>query len=146
MPKLSIEIKLNGFDELLEKIKSSDVSINSTAKKCIDKSASIMESELKTQMKKSGVPNNLINAMPKSEVIVEGDRFVARVGYIKGAYNPNNLSDGYKVLFLNYGTPNRSKHGKVSARGFIQKAKRKAKTSIRKQQNQTLNDIIQELK
>ena len=104
-----------------------------------------MQSELKLQMQKSGVDSALINRMPTPELKKDGNAMIARVGYKKGAYNPDDLSDGYKVVFLNYGTPKRSKHGKVEAKGFIDKAQRKAKKQIKKKQEETLKKIIGEL-
>ena len=97
-------------------------------------------------MQKSDVPNNIIDALPSPDFEQNGNAFSARVGYKKGAYDPKNPSIGYKVVFLNYGTPNRTKHGKVVGRGFIQKAKRKALPKIRKQQEKALQDALKGLK
>ncbi len=142
---MSIKLKLDGFDKLLSKIQNAGGSIDSAATTCLKNSASIMESELKTQMSNAGVDSGLINSMPAPQIEQDGNRITARVGYKKGAYNPQDPSDGYKVVFLNYGTPNRSKHGKVKARGFIAKAKKNAKKQIKKQQEQTLNEILRGL-
>lgn len=142
---MSIKLKLDGFDELLSKIQNAGGSIDSAATTCLKNSASIMEAELKTQMSNAGVDSGLINSMPAPQIEQEGNRITARVGYKKGAYNPRDPSDGYKVVFLNYGTPNRSKHGKVKARGFIAKAKKNAKKQIKKQQEETLNEILRGL-
>lgn len=142
---MSIKLKLDGFDELLSKIQNAGGSIDSAATTCLKNSAAIMEAELKTQMSNAGVDSGLINSMPAPQIEQEGNRITARVGYKKGAYNPRDPSDGYKVVFLNYGTPNRSKHGKVKARGFIAKAKKNAKKQIKKQQEETLNEILRGL-
>lgn len=142
---MSIKLKLDGFDELLSKIQAAGGSIDSAAKTCLKNSASIMEAELKTQMSNAGVDSGLINSMPAPQIEQEGNRITARVGYKKGAYNPRDPSDGYKVVFLNYGTPNRRKHGKVKARGFIAKAKKNAKKQIKKQQEETLKEILRGL-
>ena len=123
---MSIKLKLEGFDELLTQIKKAGGSIDVAAQQCLEKSADIMETELKSEMGKAGVESSLINRMDRSEVFVDGNAYVAKVGYKKGAYDPNDISDGYKVVFLNYGTPHRSIHGKIVARGFIQKAKKKS--------------------
>lgn len=143
---MSIKLQLEGFDELLKKIEKAGGSIDASAETCIKKSANIMEAELKTQMSKAGVDSGLINKMPAPTIEKEGNRITARVGYKKGAYNPNDPSDGYKVVFLNYGTPKRKKHGKIKARGFIAKAKNKARPQIKRQQEETLNDILGGLK
>lgn len=141
---MSIKINLVGFDELLSKIEKAGGSIDAAADSCVKKSASIMEAELKTQMNNAGVDSGLINRMPAPRFENEGNKITARVGYKKGAYNPNNISDGYEVVFLNYGTPKR-KQSQIKARGFIAKAKRKARPQIKKQQEQTLNEILRGL-
>lgn len=139
---MSIKLNLDGFDDLLDKIEKAGGTVDGAAKKCLQKSAQIMHDELKTQMQAADVDSDLINRMPPPEVEANGNRHTARVGYKKGTYDPKNPSDGYKVVFANYGTPHRSEHGKQPAKGFIQKAKKKANTKIKKAQKETLNEII----
>ena len=146
MAQSGIKIKLEGFDDILAKIQKAGGTIDKAAKTCIEKSADIMQAELKEQMQSVNVSARLINAMAPPKISVEGNRCTAAVGYEKGDYDPRNPSDGYKVVFLNYGTPKRTKHGKVKARGFIQSAKKNARPKIKKQQEETLNDILKELK
>lgn len=143
---MSIKLKIDGFDDLLREIQKAGGDVDSVMKKCLRESASIMQNELKTQMREANVPNHMIEEMPAPEL--EGDYGVltARVGYKKGAFDPQNPSIGYKVVFLNYGTPERTKHGKVVGRGFIQKAKKKALPKIRKAQEQALKDALKGLK
>lgn len=142
---MSIKLQLNGFDDLLKKIEKAGGSIDTAAESCLKKSASIMEDELKAQMSKANVDSGLINRMPAPSIEKDGNRITARVGYKKGAYNPQNPSDGYEVIFINYGTPHRSKHGKIKARGFIANAKKKARPQIKKQQETTLKEILRGL-
>lgn len=142
---MSIKLQLSGFDDLFEQIKKAEGNVDKAAEQCLEESAQVMQSELKAQMQKSGVDSDLIDRMPAPELKKDGNALIARVGYKKGAYNPDDLSDGFKVVFLNYGTPKRSKHGKVVAKGFIDKAQRKAKKQIKKKQEETLKKIIGEL-
>lgn len=146
---MSIKLKIDGFDDLLKQIESAGGTIDKATEVCLKESADIMQAELKKQMQasdKNGTMSGLIGRMPNPTFDHEGNRFSAHVGYEKGDYNPKKLSDGYKVVFLNYGTPRRSKHGKIKARGFIQKAKDKAKPQIKKAQEKTLNEILARLK
>ena len=143
---MSIKLKLEGFDELLKDIEAAGRSIDSAVESTMRQSAQIMQSALKAEMQSAGVDGSLIEAMPQPTFEKEGNAIIARVGYKKGTYDPNNPSDGYKVVFLNYGTPHRSKHGKVKARGFIAKAKKKANSKIKKQQKETLEKILSRLK
>lgn len=142
---MAIKIKLEGFDELLKEIERAGGDIDKACDSAIRGSAQIMQNELKAQMQNAGVDSHLIGAMPAPEIKKTGNRFIARVGYKKGAYNPDNLSDGYKVVFLNYGTPNRKLHGQVKARGFIQRAKKSAKPKIKAEQKKALQKILARL-
>lgn len=139
---MSIKLTFTGFDEMLANIEKAGGTIERAADSCVRQSAHIMQAELKSQMKSANVDGDLINRMPPPEIEAEGNRYTARVGYRKGAYDPKNPSDGYKVVFANYGTPHRSKHGQQPAKGFIQKAKKQAKRKIKKAQKETLNKIL----
>lgn len=142
---MSIRLQLDGFDDLFKQIEKAGGTIDKAAKECLETSADIMQSELKAQMQAAGVDKGLISRMPPPEVEASGNRYAARVGYKKGAYDPRNPSDGYEVIFINYGTPKRSKHGKIKARGFIKKAKDKARPRIKKAQKETLDKILRGL-
>lgn len=135
-------LQLKGFDDLLEKIQKAGGSIDRAADSCLRQSANIMHKELKTQMQAAGVESDLVARMPPPQIIVKGNNYRAEVGYKKGNYDPQDPSDGYKVVFLNYGTPRRTLHGKVAARGFIQASKKKARPQIKKAQGETLEKIL----
>lgn len=141
-----ITLKLEGFDALYKEIERAGGSANKAAESCIKQSAQIVQAELKNQMKAANVPADLIDRMPSPDIKIEGNSYTAQVGYKKGAYNPKDPSDGYNVVFLNYGTPHRTQHGKVTARGFIQKAKKKATPKVKKAQKEVLEKIIGRLK
>lgn len=146
MARSGITVKIEGFEELFNQIEKAGGSMNKAADSCIRKSAQIMQEELKTQMYNANVPDDLINDMPPPKIEVEGNLYSASVGYEKGIYNPKDLTDSYKVIFLNYGTPKRKEHGKVKDRGFIRKAKNKARPQIKKEQQKTLEKILGRLK
>lgn len=142
---MSIKMKLDGFDEYIKAIEKAGGSIDATVYKCMVDSADIMQDNLKTEMRESGVSTRLINAMPPAQVDSKYNTVTARVGYKKGTYDPHNLSDGYKAVFLNYGTPHRQKHGKIKKRGFIVKAKVRARSRIKRAQEQAFKDILRGL-
>lgn len=141
---MSIKITLTGFEELLSKIEKAGGTIDNAAEQCVKQSATIMQAELKTQMQNADVDSGLINRMPPPQIEKEGNKIAARVGYKKGAYNPNDLSDGYEAVFINFGTPKRQPT-QIKARGFIAKAKKKARPQIKKKQENTLNEILRGL-
>lgn len=142
---MSIKMTFNGFDDVIQRIQNAGGSVDKAVETCMKESADIMDTELKAQMQKAKVKQHLIAAMDAPQVFKDGNAFVAKVGYEKGEYDPKNPSDAYKVVFLNYGTPKRTKHGKVKARGFIQKARKKATPKIKKKQEETLNEILARL-
>lgn len=146
---MSIQLKLDGFEQLLKEIEKAEGNVEQATKKCLNKSALIMQDELKAQMHKAdkqGHWGDLIASMPPPKIESDYGEISAHVGWKKGTYNPKSPSDAYKVVFLNYGTPHRQEHGKVKARGFIQKAKKKAKPKIQAQQEQTFKEILKGLK
>ena len=142
---MSIKMKLTGFDDLLKQIEKAQGNVEKATVQCLKKSADIMQDTLIGEMHKSNVDSDLINEMPPPEIQNDHGLITARVGYSKGPYNPDNLTNGYKVVFVNYGTPYRTKHGKIAKRGFIQRAKRKAKKPIQQQQENTLKEILKGL-
>ena len=152
---MSIKLKLEGFDELLKDIQKASGDVDRATESALRQSAYTMQNELKNQMQKSNVDKGLISRMPQFLIEKDYGKITARVGYKKGAYNPDNLSDGYKVVFANYGTPYRTKHGQIKdisdggkklRLGFIDRAKRAAKRKIKKQQEEALNKILARLK
>lgn len=150
---MSIKLKLDGFDDLLDKIQKAGGNVDYVMKKCLRESADIMQLELKEQMQNANVDKSLIDAMPPPELEYGHTRLTARVGYRKGTYDPKNPSVGYKVVFMNYGTPHRKKHGKIRdvsdggviKLGFIGRAKRRAKPKIQRQQEKALRDDLKGL-
>lgn len=142
--KAGITLKLEGFEELLQDIEAAGRSMDSAVESCIKQSAKTVDTELRAQLSKAS-QSGLASRMPQPKVEKEANTVSAFVGFEKGTYNPNNLSDGYKALFLNYGTPHRSKHGHEKARNFISKAKKKATPKIKKEQEATLKKILERL-
>ena len=134
-----IQLNFYGFEELLKKIEDAGGTIDKSVESCMEKSAQIQQEEMKTQMQRKKVANDLIERMPLPEIKWKGNACIARVGYKTGSYNPKNLSDGYKAVFINYGTP------RIKPRSFIKAAHTKAKPKIKKQQEETLNEILGEL-
>ena len=151
---MSIKLNLEGFDALIRQIEKANGKIEPIVENTMKASADVMDKELKTEMKNSNVPKNLINSMLEPKIESDHGRITAVIGYRKGVYNPHNLSAGDKVVFLNYGTPRRKKHGKIKdvndggkiKLGFIARAKKRATKTIKKQQQNALNEILEGLK
>lgn len=148
-----LKVQLTGFDEMLKNIEKAGGSINKAVDECIRKSADIVDTTLRNEMSKVNADaedHDLIKHMDKPEISQYGNNFTAQVGYKLGKYDPKNLSEGYKALFLNYGTPRRKTHQGTPnverPRGYIKKAKRVANPQVKKIQEDTLNKILEDLK
>lgn len=142
MAKSGITLKLDGFEKMLKDIEAAGGTINKAVDSTMKQSAQIVQTELKKQMQGASpkaVDSGLINRMPPPSVKWEGNVCTAEVGYKKGSYNPKKLDDGYKAVFINYGTP------RIAPRGFIGKAKEKAKQPVKKAQEQTFKKILERL-
>lgn len=143
-----LKVQLTGFDEIIKKIEKAGGSVNESVDKCVRKSADVLDTELRNAMikaKADSPKHSLVKNMDKPEISWEGNKCFAKVGYKLGNYDPNNLTDGFKALFLNYGTPRR-KPSKERAREYIKKAKTKANPIVKKEQQDALNKILEDLK
>lgn len=146
MARTGITLKIDGFEKLLKDIEAAGGSINSAAESCLRQSAQIVQTDMKNAMRSKDIDSGIISRMPQPKIEVVGNLYSAEVGYDKGNYNPKNLSDGYKALFLNVGTPHRKKHGKETARGYITLAKETSKKKLKKAQQKALEKILSRLK
>lgn len=156
-----------GFQELLEKIHKAGGDAEEATWQAARKGAKIMHDELKSEATAAGVPSNLTE-WPKLSFQAErtdsGNRYACKVGWSVGAYDPKAPSDAHKVIFMNYGTPRRTvkkdaivhkvggrfvtlgtDRGYVDARGFIGKAKKKARPKVKKAQEEALKEILKGL-
>lgn len=142
-------LNFDGFAELLAKLeRTQSGAIDEAAERCAKNAAELADQRLREQMQKAKVKPDLINGMPKPDIEREANAWHIKVGYIKEEHmNPANLSDAYKVILLNYGTPHRMENkGQVARRGFVRTAKRKATPQIKKMQEETLAEMMKGLK
>lgn len=137
-------LKLQGFDYLLDEIQRAGGNINNAVDKAVKAGAAELEAELRAQCAAADVPDSITNEI-RTKHTRSGNLYKCQVGWEMGEYTPDNLTAGYKALFLNYGTPHRTKHGKIKARGFITAAKKKARRKVKLAQAQALDEIIRGL-
>ena len=140
MAKKSGILDLSGFDTILKKIEDAGGSIDKSVDACMNKAGEILYKEQKSAMKVKKVADSLINRMEKPVLTKDFNFSKIVVGYEKGVYNPQKLTDGYKAIFINYGTP------KISPRKFVELAKKKAKPQVNKAAQETFNEILKGLK
>lgn len=159
-----IKLNLKGFEEMLEQIEAAGGKAETAARATVTECAKVVETELHAACDAAGVPASVSSEIGV-DITSNGNRISAKVGWKKGSFDPNNLSAGYKAVFLNYGTPRRSvktsgKHaridgdwktlgrnrGAITERGFIQAARDASRPKVRKIQKQKLDEILRGLK
>jgi hypothetical protein len=134
-------LKINGFDYLLDDIQRAGGNIDIAIDKAVKAGAAELEAQLRAECQAADIPDSITGEI-RTKHTKHGNKHKCSVGWDIGEYNPDNLSTGYKALFLNYGTPHRRKHGKIKARGFITKAKRKARRKVKLAQAAALDEIL----
>lgn len=149
-----IKVSLKGFDDMLDKINKANGDVNKAAEKAINDSARIAEQELKSAAISAGLKSNLVSKI-KTRKTAKGNTYAAKVGWELGAYNPNDLSAGYKAMFINYGTVRRktktgADRGALTKppkqRQFIAVAKKKANKRIKQAQQQVIEKVARDIK
>lgn len=158
-----LRIDLTGFEKMLEELQRAGGKVDKAAETAVKKSAQIVESDLRAACNAAGVPASVSNEI-KTTTEKSGNRYSAEVGWKLGAYNPRNLSAGYKAVFMNYGTIRRhtksggqkvelggeyvtlgTNRGSMIARQFITAGKKASRTKVKKVQKQVLEDALKEL-
>ena len=158
-----------GFEEMLEKIQKAGGNVEAATWEAARKGAREMHSFLKTEAEAAGVPSHMTTPAHLSfqaERMDNGNRYACTVGWRIGAYDPKNPSVGHKVIFMNYGTPKRFVEdwgsfvhvrfggewktvtyyrGFMDAKGFIGRAKKKARPKVKAVQKAALEKILEEL-
>ena len=135
----SISLEFKGFDEMIKKLQQAEKDVKPIVNDLMQNAAKIQQKELVQAMTDANIDSGLIERMPAPRVVWDGDRCKASAGYLVGSYNPRDISDGYKVIFHNYGTP------KYEGKFFIAKAKEIATPQIKKDTRKTLKAIVKEL-
>jgi hypothetical protein len=147
--KTGVAITVN-FDSLLNKIKKAGGDIEKATWDAARKGGRVYYQTLVEECKKSGVPDHLIDKIRFNCLRdASGSRFAVVVGWYMDVYNPAEPSDGYKVVFLNYGTPRRESskgnRGYIDGRGFIGRSKKKSRKLIKQAQEEFLKSVLGDL-
>lgn len=137
-------LSLKGFEDMLADIERTGKNVDRAAEKALHAGAAEYEKALRAECAAANVPDSITREI-ETRVEMKNNRYRVSVGWELGEYNPAELSQGYKALFLNYGTPHRKAHGKIKARGFIGAAKKKSKKKIKAAQAAALEEILRGL-
>lgn len=149
MAKSGISIKLDGFEEMLERIEKASGKADKVARQVVKKSAEIVEAELKAECTRQNIPDSIINAIT-TEIENSATTASAQVGWKLGSSDPKKPAIGYLAVFLNYGSEKRttkrgSNRGRLIGKKFIATAKKKASKKVKALQKQMLEEIMKEL-
>ncbi|MBQ2348087.1 MAG: hypothetical protein II388_06945 [Clostridia bacterium] len=152
--KSGISVKLEGFEEYLQKLEKAGKDVDTAAQNAVRKSASIAEQELRAAANAAQVPSSITKDI-RTKYESNFGKYSAEVGWEKGNYNSDKPSSAYKAIFLNFGTVRRqTKAGKnrgqianpEKSKRFITVAKRKASSKIKQAQKEQLEKALEELK
>ena len=135
----SISLEFKGFDAMIKKLQQAEKDVKPIVNDLMENAAKIQQKELVQAMTDANIDSGLIEQLPAPRVVWDGDRCKASAGYPVGSYNPRELSDVFKLIFHNYGTP------KYQGKFFIAKAKETATPQIKKETRKTLKAIVKEL-
>lgn len=135
----NLKLNIDGFDELIQKLQESNKNVKEIIHKVSTEGKQIVEEEYKNQMRLKNVDSGLISRMDPSSIETDGSITTVEVGYKKGQYHPKDISDGYKAIFINYGTP------RIKPRNFIKATKKKVKRQLEKKYQKALSEILEEL-
>ena len=149
-----ITLNLDGFDDLLAAVKRAQGSVEKAARECAERSARVLESNLKSEAEASGSDASEVKADIKQDAL----KFRVEVGWKLGDYNAENPSQGYRAMFVEYGTGKFSERGKGKDREtaaganrgstlpspFMNDARKKSEKSIHAIQEDMLKNIAKE--
>lgn len=150
-----IKLRINGFEDMLAAVQRAQGDADKAARVCMEKSVSILESNLIREAQASGADTTEVF----HQVTAEGNRVSAETGWRLGGYDSNNPSEGYRAMFTEFGTGKHSARGKgkdrqteaghnrgsTAPRPFMEKARKKSAKPIRAIQQETLQNIVREL-
>ena len=150
-----MRMKVSGFDEMLDAIRRAGGDVDKAVKVCMEESVQILEGNLIKAAEASGAETSTVS----HKVTSEGNRVAAETGWELGAYDSANPSEGYRAMFVEFGTGKSSQRGKgkdretqaghnrgsTEPRPFMDKARKKSVKAIRAVQQEALQDIVKEL-
>ena len=148
--KGGIGVSVN-FGNLLAKIEKAGGDVEAATWDAARKGAKVLYDQMQAECAASGVPASISDAITmQAERSQSGNRYACKVGWRMGEYDPKNPSVAYKAIFLNYGTPRRAteggaNRGYIDGKGFMGRAKKKARPKVKRIQEDTLRGIIEEL-
>lgn len=143
-----VKLTFRGFDVLLSEIQAAGGEIKPATERALQSSANLATNKIKS----GAIARNLgSDEIINPTVRWSGNRAMTEVGYELGAYDSRNPSQGYKALFIEYGTGKRktkqgTNRGSVTANPFIRPAVTEGKKELVKAQQIALERVLKGLK
>lgn len=149
--KGGVSVSVN-YGDLIAKIQKLEGDVEQATWDAARKGAKVLYDQLQAECDASGVPSSIKDAIAmQAERSASGNRVACKVGWRMTPYDPKNLTPAYKAIFLNYGTPRRftistdAHRGYIDGRGFLGRAKKRARPKVKKAQEEVLKTIIEGL-
>lgn len=148
-------MQVKGFEDMLEAVQKAGGNVDAAARRCMEKSVDVLESNLIREAQASGADTSEVY----KGLIFEGNRISAETGWELGSYDSGNPSEGYRAMFIEFGAGKSSARGKgrdretaagynrgsTEPRPFMEKARKKSVKPIKAIQQETLQDMVKEL-
>lgn len=132
MGKNSMTLNMKGFDDMLERIKKANGSIESAAEKALVEGVKPFQQDLQV-----GIKKHYRTGLTESTLKEPNVRWNGNVASISAGFDINK--GGLPAIFLEYGTP------KQRPRPFIRPAIERNKSKARNIQKRELTKILKEL-
>lgn len=140
---MPLKMKIPNLSEEIKRLNVVAKKSDAIFKQVAVRAGQAMQNEIKSELAKAPYPTGGIAAgMMPLEADKIGDSVSIEVGWKLGSYPKNSTvptSDGWKALFINYGTP----HNK--AYPFMDKASEESTKLARKEARKAVTELIKEL-
>ena len=143
-----LKLTFRGFDVLLDEIRDAGGEIKPATERALQSSANLVTAKIRSGAEARNLGSS---GIIDPAVKWSGNRAIAEVGYELGSYDSKNPSQGYKALFIEYGTGKRAtkkgaNRGAVKANPFIRPAVEEGKKDIVNAQRKALERVLKGLK
>lgn len=121
-------IRINGFDELIEKLAKRGEDIDHVTNRTLIKCSVNANKVIHQEAQKHSVSGKLQSAIQEPKIIKGANSYTLEIGFDKEG-NPEGTTH---AIFINYGTPRRKEHGKIEKSLAFTNAFRRARTACNK--------------
>lgn len=153
--RVGIKLDFDEFEKLIRAVAETEENADKWAKKYAYSLANDAVSNFYEKAKEKGVHDDITKELGAKVTGSHGTYHVAS-GFELGTYNPKNLSQGYKAVFLNYGAARGGEEARETLKGlnrgtlpklgFIDAANKQTKKDAEELKKIIYNEMMKELK